>query len=132
MFTRENNTHDTESKTNFISRLPLYRKLNVPSHLQQHLPFHQNCHLPKLNFSIQHKISSALDLKLSSCFYGLVIFNRLSGCRVSRDSGGVKENYKYSGTSTSRTSREIKKYSSYRNTFFLLAFQLNLHQVCVL
>jgi hypothetical protein len=39
----------------------------------------------------------------------------------------------YSGTSISRTSRETKKkYSSYRNTFFLLIFQLNLHQAYVL
>jgi hypothetical protein len=43
----------------------------------------------------------------------------------------------YSGTSTSRTSRETKNIrvienSSYRNTFFLFIFQLNLHQANVL
>jgi hypothetical protein len=47
----------------------------------------------------------------------------------------VYENY--SGTSISRTSRETKNIrvienSSHRNTFFLLIFQLNLHQACVL
>jgi hypothetical protein len=43
-----------------------------------------------------------------------------------------KQSAKYSGTSISRTSRETKKYLSYRSTFFLLIFQLNLHQAYVL
>jgi hypothetical protein len=43
----------------------------------------------------------------------------------------------YSGTSISRTSKETKNIRvieklSYRNTFFLLTFQLNLHQTYVL
>jgi hypothetical protein len=55
--------------------------------------------------------------------------------------GGLHVNAKktkYSGTSISRTSRETKKNirvienSSCRNTFFLLIFQLNLHQAYVL
>jgi hypothetical protein len=51
--------------------------------------------------------------------------------KINQTFGKVEENY--SGTSISRTSRETKKkYSSKRNTFFLLIFQLNLHQAYVL
>jgi hypothetical protein len=65
----------------------------------------------------------------------------VTGTRNNNDANLTTDDFvpptKYSGTSISQTSRETKKIrfienSSYRNTFFLLIFQLNLHQACVL
>jgi hypothetical protein len=108
----------------FFNACVVFAQIGLPIKIV-HLLYYLTHSVPKLPYGTHTKSNWKWLPKCADCD----VWKRMSNCYLSAKHTQPSN---YSGTSISLTSRETKKYSSYRNTFFLLVFQLNLHQAYVL